>query len=355
LLKGGKGEGKRGEEEVKLKILFLTLAVALGFGFTYFDGPYYPYNLIVVMAATVGVMFGAVVFAVLWGLEPKIDQLTPKSILGGALGAGVASLAFFAFKELIESLRVPLIIPYTLIIVFLLLFYIGIKVGIKKGWEADQAGKRSFVRNNFGGPKILDTSVIIDGRIADVAEVGFIEGLIIVPKFIIKELQYIADSIDPIKRVRGRRGLDVLKRMQEMSKVVIRITSHDFPKIREADLKLVELAKSIKGVIVTNDFNLNKVAGLHGVKVLNLNQLSSALKPVVLPGETINIRVVKEGKEENQGVGYLEDGTMVVVDDAKRYVGREIEVSITSVLQTPTGRMIFSRVKEEGMISGFSG
>lgn len=340
---------------MKIKILFLILAVALGFGITYFYSPYYPYSLIIVMAASVGVMFGAVAFGVLWGLEPKIDKFTPKSILGGAIGTGVASLAFFAFKGLIEALRIPYITPYILIIVFLWFFYVGIKVGMKKGWEAEQTGKKSFVKNSFWAPKILDTSVIIDGRIADVAEVGFIEGLIIVPKFIIKELQYIADSIDPIKRVRGRRGLDVLKRMQEIPKVVIKITSHDFPKVREADLKLVELAKSIKGVIVTNDFNLNKVAGLHGVKVLNLNQLSSALRPVVLPGETINIRVVKEGKEENQGVGYLEDGTMVVVDDAKRYVGREIEVSITSVLQTPTGRMIFSRVKEEGMVSSFGG
>ena len=153
-----------------------------------------------------------------------------------------------------------------------------------------------------------------------------------------------------------RTGLDVLKRMQQdIPNVVVKITIHDFSHIREADLKLVELAKRLKGIIITNDFNLNKVAGLPGVKVMNLNQLSSALKPVVLPGETMNIRVVKEGKEENQGIGYLEDGTMVVVDDAKKYLGRDIEVSVTSVLQTPTGRMIFSRVKEEGVISDIAG
>jgi uncharacterized protein YacL len=138
---------------------------------------------------------------------------------------------------------------------------------------------------------------------------------------------------------------------QEIPNVVIKITSHDFSHIREADLKLVELAKRLKGVIITNDFNLNKVAGLHGVKVMNLNQLSNAIKPVVLPGETMSIRVVKEGKEENQGIGYLDDGTMVVVDDAKKYLGREIEVAVTSVLQTPTGRMIFTRVKEEEIVS----
>lgn len=340
---------------MKVRILFLVLAVVLGFGITYLYNPHHTESTIIVMVAAIGIIFGAVALGILWGLEPKIDQITPRSMLGGAIGVAIASLAFLAFKELIEGLGIPHIAPYVLIVAFLWLFYIGIKMGMRKGWETDQMGKRSFAKSNFGGPKILDTSVIIDGRIADVAEAGFIEGLIIVPKFIIKELQYIADSIDPIKRVRGRRGLDVLKRMQEIPNIVIKITSHDFPKIKETDLKLVELAKSIKGIIVTNDFNLNKVAGLHGVKVLNLNQLSSALRPVVLPGETINIRVVKEGKEENQGIGYLEDGTMVVVDDAKRYVGREIEVSITSVLQTPTGRMIFSRVKEEGMVSGFGG
>ncbi len=335
---------------MKLKIAFLFLTVALGFGITY---PLYN----VIIAGAVGAVFGSLAFAILWGLEPRVDEFTPKSILGGALGASAASLAFFAFKGLIDSLRVipQQIIPYILVIVFLSLFYIGVTMGLRKGLEADQMGKKFSAKNNYGSPKLLDTSVIIDGRIADVAEVGFIEGLIIVPKFIIKELQYIADSADPVKRVRGRRGLDVLKRMQEIPKVVIKITSHDFPKIREADLKLVELAKSLKGIVITNDFNLNKVAGIHGVRVLNLNQLSSALKPIVLPGETMNLRVVKEGKEENQGVGYLEDGTMVVVDDAKRYVGKEIEVSITSVLQTPTGRMIFSRVKEEDMLSGFNG
>ena len=192
--------------------------------------------------------------------------------------------------------------------------------------------------------KILDTSVIIDGRIADVAAVGFINGTLIIPKFIIKELQYIADSSDSVKKVRGRRGLDVLKKMQEdIPNVNVRITSHDFKDIVEADLKLVELAKKLKAEIITNDFNLNKVANLQNVKVLNLNQLSSALKPIVLPGEKMKILVIKEGKENNQGVGYLDDGTMVVVDDAKDLLGRNIEVSVTSVIQTPTGRMIFSK------------
>jgi uncharacterized protein YacL len=330
---------------MKTKITFLVLAAALGFWVAY------PLHSLMV-AAIFGCVIGALAFVVVWGLESKMNEFTPRSILGGGIGIVVASLSFFALKAVLDSLRIPSnITPYILPIIFLLLFYAGITIGLRKGFEMDQATRRTYAKNDYRTPKILDTSVIIDGRIADVADAGFMEGIMIVPKFIIKELQYIADSPDPLKRVRGRRGLDVLKRMQEIPNVSIKITSHDFPRVREADLKLVELAKSLRGIIITNDFNLNKVAGLHGVKVLNLNQLASALKPIVLPGETMNIRVVKEGKEENQGVGYLEDGTMVVVDDARKYVGREIEVSVTSVLQTPTGRMIFSRVKEEGLVS----
>ncbi len=331
---------------MKLKIFLLVFTVVLGFCIAN------PLNNIF-GAAIVGGIFGIIALGVLWGLEPRVGAFPPKSILGLAIGTGVASLAFLAFKEAIVTFAIPTYItPYVYVIVFLSLFYIGITMGVKIGWETDSSGRKPSMKSDYGNPKILDTSVIIDGRIADVAEVGFIEGLMIVPKFIIKELQYIADSPEPIKRVRGRRGLDVLKRMQqEIPNVVIKITSHDFSHIREVDLKLVELAKRLKGIIITNDFNLNKVAGLHGVKVMNLNQLSNAIKPVVLPGETMNIRVVKEGKEENQGIGYLDDGTMVVVDDGKKYLGREIEVSVTSVLQTPTGRMIFTRVKEEDMVS----
>ncbi|MCI0454111.1 MAG: TRAM domain-containing protein [Candidatus Dadabacteria bacterium] len=330
---------------MKTKIPFSVLAAALGFLVAY------PLHGLIT-AAIFGIAIGTLAFVVVWGLESKMNEFTPRSILGGGIGIVVASLSFFALKAALDSLRIPSnIISYIVPIIFLLLFYLGITIGVRKGFEIDQAARRTYAKNNYTTPKILDTSVIIDGRIADVADAGFMEGIMIVPKFIIKELQYIADSPDPLKRVRGRRGLDVLKRMQGIPNIAIKITSHDFPRVREADLKLVELAKSLRGIIITNDFNLNKVAGLHGVKVLNLNQLSSALKPIVLPGETMNIRVVKEGKEENQGVGYLEDGTMVVVDDARKYVGREIEVSVTSVLQTPTGRMIFSRVKEESLIS----
>ncbi len=207
-----------------------------------------------------------------------------------------------------------------------------------------------------GITKILDTSVIIDGRIADVSDAGFIEGEIIIPNFIIKELQYIADSSEATKRVRGRRGLDVLKRMQnDIPGLTVKITNHDFPNIREVDLKLVELAKKLRGIIITNDFNLNKVADLQKVKVLNLNELSNALKPIVLPGEIIHIQLVKEGKEHNQALGYLDDGTMVVVDDARRSLGKEVNVSVTSVLQTSTGRMIFAKIEKDNIVSRING
>ena len=332
---------------MKLKILFVLLAILTGFWVSY---PGYSLTTSLMITGAIGV----ITLAVMVGIELVIKNFPTNSTLGLAIGIVTASLTFFAIIEILHALNISTdISKYISVFIFILLFYLGISQGIKKGYEADRQGRRVTAKSGPSSTKILDTSAIIDGRIADVAEAGFIDGVLIVPKFIIKELQYIADSTDPIKRVRGRRGLDVLKRMQqEIPNVVIKITSHDFPKINEADLKLVELAKRLKGVIVTNDYNLNKVAGLHGVKVLNLNQLSSALKPVVLPGEALSISVVKEGKEENQGIGYLEDGTMVVVDDGKRYVGKDIEVSVTSVLQTPTGRMIFSKVFERGMVSG---
>lgn len=195
--------------------------------------------------------------------------------------------------------------------------------------------------------KILDTSVIIDGRIADMAETGFVEGNLVVPRFVLRELQSIADSSDPMKRRRGRRGLEVLNRLQNNPALSVELLETDFPDIREVDAKLVALGKSTGAKILTNDYNLNKVAELQGVGVLNINSLADALKPVVLPGEPITVRVVKEGKEPGQGVAYLDDGTMVVVDNGKNWMGQTIEVVVTSVLQTTAGRMIFARLSNE--------
>lgn len=282
---------------------------------------------------------------------------TQKSALGIAVGALTGILLYFSLLQIIDTVYISSIYePYVKTISFLLLLFLGTTLGFIKTSDHYNTAKKYSPKNRGGTTKILDTSVIIDGRVADVAEAGFIEGDLIIPKFIIKELQHIADSADPTKKVRGRRGLDVLKRMQkEIPGLVVKITGHDFKDIKEADLKLVELARKIKGEIITNDFNLNKVAGLQGVKVLNLNQLADAIKPVVLPGETITITLVKEGKEQRQAVGYLDDGTMVVVDDAIKFLGRDIDVSITSVLQTSTGRMIFAKIEREDMISSLNG
>jgi uncharacterized protein YacL len=195
--------------------------------------------------------------------------------------------------------------------------------------------------------KILDTSVIIDGRIADICDTGFLEGILVIPNFVLNELQMIADSADSIKRNRGRRGLDILNKMQKDQSIMVKISDQDFSDIHEVDAKLVRLAKMMNAKVITNDFNLNKVAEFHGVKVLNINQLSNSLKPVVLPGEEMSVLLLKEGKDVNQAIGYLDDGTMVVVENGRKRLNEEVDVIVTSVLQTTAGRMIFTRLKEE--------
>lgn len=234
-------------------------------------------------------------------------------------------------------------------LVFLLgLPYLGLVLGGKFGRERFPGPpKFSEVAGSAISPKVLDTSVIIDGRVADLCETGFLEGTFIVPHFILNELQHIADSSDSLKRARGRRGLDILNKIQKMAGVDVRIVDEDFPHVREVDAKLVVLAKKIGAKIITNDLNLNKVAELQGVRVLNINELCNALRPVVLPGEMIRVFVLKEGKEAGQGVAYLDDGTMIVVDNARRCIGRNVDVVVTSVLQTTAGRMIFTRLKED--------
>jgi uncharacterized protein YacL len=227
--------------------------------------------------------------------------------------------------------------------------YIGLRMGLKKGDEINIAGFNLFSKPppHNENAKILDTSVIIDGRIADITETGFVEGPILIPQFVLSELQHIADSSDPVKRTRGKRGLEVLHHIQKQADVDVQIIDTDYPSVREVDAKLVELAKEVHGKIVTNDSNLNKVAALQGISVLNINELANSLKPVVLPGEEMNVKILKEGKEMGQGVAYLDDGTMIVVDNGRRQIGRTVDVVVTSVLQTPAGRMIFSRLKED--------
>ena len=235
-------------------------------------------------------------------------------------------------------------------IVCLLLFaYVGAVTGASKGDLLNLSalgGLFGSETDSRANQKILDTSVIIDGRIADIADTGFLDGVLVVPQFVLHELQMVADSPDSMKRNRGRRGLDILQRIQKMTHVKVQIVSEDFPQVREVDMKLIELAKIYNCKIITNDFNLNKVAHVRGVEVLNINELANSLKPIVLPGELMRVFILKEGKEYNQGVAYLDDGTMVVVDNARRMISKTIDISVTSVLQTTAGKMIFGKFDE---------
>jgi len=302
-------------------------------------------------AGIAGLIIGAIISFVIIILENRLRELPAKVIIGGAVGALAGLVAANLFIQYLSS---PFIgIESTLLINVLIktLFgYLGLVIGAEKAVIFDLSHYRAIIRGNKSGEqniKILDTSVIIDGRIADICETGFLEGQIIIPQFILKELQQIADSSDSMKRNRGRRGLDILQRIQKNSDLDIKIVDDDFPKIREVDGKLVALCQKIGGKVVTNDFNLNKVAELQGVPVLNINQLANAVKPVVLPGEIMNVYILKEGKEYNQGIGYLDDGTMIVVDNARRDIGKSVEVVVSSVLQTTAGRMIFTKLKED--------
>ena len=267
------------------------------------------------------------------------------ALIGGAIGLGLSKTIGAALFWANTSDRRVVFLHSFILLVFP---YLGIVMGARKGEWLQPQRLVSLFRDT--GPqkryRILDTSVIIDGRIADVCETGFLDGTLVIPQFVLKELQLVADSADSLKRNRGRRGLDILQKIQKMSGVDVTISDIDFPEVREVDLKLIELGRTLQGKIVTNDFNLNKVAQLRGVDVLNINELANALKPVVLPGEFMKVFILKEGKEYNQGVAYLDDGTMVVVDNARRMISKNIDIVVTSVLQTTAGKMIFGRYIE---------
>jgi uncharacterized protein YacL len=295
-----------------------------------------------------GVLIGAFLGFVAIAVEIKFKKIELGSVIGGLIGLSFGLLfAYLLVLPLKSFLAQDIkVLSFGLMAI---LGYGGLLVGLGRGRIISLAGilrvfRGQGVEENL---KILDTSVIIDGRIADVCETGFLEGVFILPQFILQELQHIADSADTMKRARGRRGLDILHKIQKMSRITVRIVDEDFPNIKEVDSKLVALAKVLSAKVITNDFNLNKVAELQGVSVLNINELANSLKPVVLPGETMKVFILKEGKEYNQGVAYLDDGTMVVVENARRLIGRNSEVTVTSVLQTTAGRMIFSKLKED--------
>jgi uncharacterized protein YacL len=305
-----------------------------------------PFDLPSNMDAGIGALLGVAIVTFEWRL--RLVSLT--RLIGAAIGSVLGIFGAYLFALVIRnSIPSGHTQSFLQIMVMLLMAYVGLIVGANKGDLLNLAALGGV----FGGEKqsrksykILDTSVIIDGRIADIAETGFLDGIIVTPQFVLRELQLVADSADSLKRNRGRRGLDILQRLQKMASVQIQIVEDDFPAVREVDLKLIELAKLYEGKIITNDFNLNKVAQLQGVAVLNINELANSLKPIVLPGETMKVFILKEGKEYNQGVAYLDDGTMVVVDNARKMIGKTIDISVTSVLQTTAGKMIFGKWDE---------
>lgn len=282
-------------------------------------------------------------------LGAGVQRASLQDILAGAGGA-LVGLIMAVLLTLSLPKHIPVVGEYVPALITLAAAYVGAVVFIRKKDELFQLTKTSShraapSRSPAAGYKILDTSVIIDGRIADIARTGFIEGTLLIPSFVLQELQHIADSSDMLKRNRGRRGLDILNRMQKESKVAVQIIDEDFDDLGEVDAKLVRLAQLKGAKVLTNDFNLNKVAELQGVEVLNINELANSVKPVVLPGEEMMVHVIKDGKEQGQGVGYLDDGTMIVVDGGRPYIGESVGVMVTSVLQTAAGRMIFAKPK----------
>jgi uncharacterized protein YacL len=297
--------------------------------------------------AALGLAVGASIIV----LETRIRAITARQVAGGFLGA--LSGVLFALLVSIPLAKIPLA-PGTQAfwqsVALLLFVYVGLTLGFTRAEWFDPLSVVAYFRGTTTqrNVKILDTSVIIDGRIADICETGFMDGTLVIPQFVLKELQQVADSADSLKRNRGRRGLDILQKVRKMSGIDVEVSELDYPDVKEVDLKIIELAKELDAKIVTNDFNLNKVAQVRGVLVLNINELANALKPVVLPGEFMRVFILKEGKEYNQGVAYLDDGTMVVVDNARKLLGKNVDITVTSVLQTTAGKMIFGKTLESG-------
>lgn len=293
-------------------------------------------------------------------IEDALIKVPVSDLFFGSLGLVIGLVIAYLININIQDINLRIISQVIPPFLTILLGYFGFQVGFRRREEftsliqvsRKEKEKSRTVENpdidtnkEKSIPKILDTSVIIDGRIADICQTGFLEGPIIIPQFVLGELQHIADSSDVLKRNRGRRGLDILNRIQKELAITVEIYEGDFEEISEVDSKLIKLAKVIEGIVVTNDFNLNKVCDFQGVSVLNINDLANAVKPVVLPGEELNVQVIKDGKEQRQGIGYLDDGTMIVVEEGRDFIGKTIEVLITSVLQTSAGRMIFAKPK----------
>lgn len=297
-----------------------------------------------------GALVGLGLSAIFVAVEILFERISLVTIVSGTIGAVCGYILGRVLLSMVVRLDMPMlhdVITTYSVIINILLAYVGATVAIKKKDEMELLDKNIVVKGKQNKDvKLLDTSVLIDGRISEVAETGFFSGRLLVPAFVLHELQMVADSADATKRTRGRRGLDILKRLQDNTEINVKIYEKDFPNIKEVDSKLIALGKELGAKIATTDFNLNKVAVLQGVQVLNVNELANALKPVVLPGDNFSIFLAKEGKEKMQAVGYLDDGTMVVVDEGRRSVGKRVEISVNSILQTSAGRMIFARFVE---------
>ena len=339
----------------------VPLYLLIGRGFSLYLSTELEANLAYMILVLIGATLTSYLVAhfVLLGLEKlaklirvSVDNMTSQEIFGGIAGTVMGLILAILLGNSIYKL--PLVGPYFYVLLAFFFAYIGWMIGAKRREDLirilpsvvsrSRAGRhKNDTHLPMGINKLVDTSVIIDGRIYDIAKSGFIDGALVIPNFVLEELQKIADSSDSLKRNRGRSGLDILSMMQKENDITVEIEKLDYPEITEVDAKLVKMGQEMDMPILTNDYNLNKVAQLQGVKVLNINELSNALKPVVLPGEEFTIKIMKEGKEASQGIGYLDDGTMVVIENGKGLVGDTINVEVTSVLQTAAGRMIFAR------------
>jgi uncharacterized protein YacL len=299
-------------------------------------------------AALVGLGVACLVVAA----ELVIERIPLDALVFGGIGAVGGVVVAKVIEWLVFKLDNPTCYRFmsdNVLVINLVFAYLGCVIAVRKKGELELLDKNIVVKGNKSrDSKVIDTSALIDGRLADIAETGFLSGNLIVPRFVLHELQMVADSADAMKRQRGRRGLDILKRLQDNQEITVKIYDKDFQNIKEVDTKILELAKELDAKVATTDFNLSKVAALQGIQVLNVNDLAGALKSVVLPGDSLPIYLAKEGKERNQAVGYLDDGTMLVVEEGRRSVGKRVTVHVNSILQTPAGRMIFARVQEGG-------
>lgn len=306
-----------------------------------------------ISAGAKGILIGTAAAILVILVELLIEKVALDTMIAGGIGIilGLIAAKLIDYSvALMENRTVETFFKSYSLLIKIVLAYIGMVLAIRKKEELELLDRNialSTKRRGGATMKVVDTSALIDGRIADICETKFLEGTLVIPSFVLKELQEISDSPDSSKRNRGRRGLDILKRLQENKQISVKIFEKDYPKIEEVDAKIVKLAEELDARILTADFNLNKIASVQGIGVLNVNELSNAIKPPVLPGEAMKVFVLKEGKEPKQGVAYLDDGTMVVVEDGRKYIGKKVEVMVNSILQTAAGRMIFARIVEE--------